>query len=305
VATLDAVRGLTPPPRQARTAPRRSQAVLRSLLQRPGTFLSLAFLALVVISAVAAPLLAPNGPDAQIATPFLGPSPAHPFGTDQLGRDLLSRLMYGGQVSLATAAGSALLAAAIGVPVGLVAGYAGGLLDAVLMRLMDLLLSIPGVLLALVVVAMLGPSNGNVLIAIALVSAPAFARLARAGTLSAKETDYVLAARGMGASPADILVRTVLPNVSPPLLVQLMLTAALAILISASLAFLGLGVKLPAATWGALIHDGRDYLYQSPWYGVFPGLVLTLTIAAFDQLGRGIGAALGVSGRQHQKGAML
>jgi peptide/nickel transport system permease protein len=255
-------------------------------------------------TAVFAPLIAPYGPDQLVTKPFLGPSLAHLCGTDELGRDILSRLIFGARPSLATAAGSAILAAIIGVPIGLFAGYLGGWVDAILMRLMDLLLSLPGILLALVVVTVLGGSTINVLLAVAVVSIPGFARLTRAETLVAKGHQYVLAARSSGASRLDVMFRTVLPNTLGPLIVQLVLTASLAILIAASLNFLGLGASPPQASWGAMLESGKTYIYQTPWYGLFPGIALTLTIGALDQVGRGAQAAFGSGLGQLKTGAM-
>lgn len=262
-------------------------------------------LALLAIAAIAAPLLAPFGPNDLVTTPFQGPSWSHLCGTDELGRDILSRLLFGARVSLSTAVGAAALAAAIGVPIGMLAGYFGKWVDAPLMRLMDLILSLPDLLLALVVVTVIGGSNLDVLLAIAIVSVPSFARLARASTLATRERPYVLAARSVGAGRFDVLTRTILPNIRGPLLVQAILTASLAILIAASLNFLGLGAPPPAPSWGAMLQTAYTDIHQSVWYGVFSGAILAITIGALDQVGRAAQARMGGRSSQLKMGGMV
>lgn len=259
----------------------------RSLMTGAAILVGMAALALL------APLVVPYSPLSQAFNPLLGPSLAHPLGTDELGRDLLSRVLNGAAVSLITAAGAAAIAASVGVPIGLVGGYFGGWIDAVEMRVMDVVLAVPDIIFALVVVAILGPGDWNTLIAIAVVSVPAFARLTRASTLALRGLDFVRAERAMGASNTDIVLRTILPNSSGPIIVQFVITASLAIIIEAGLSFLGLGTQPPNPSWGAMLQTSRSYLAQDPWYGFFPGLALAVTVGALDSLGRGLHVVLG------------
>lgn len=247
----------------------------------------------LAILAIGAPVLSMYNPLSQAFPPLQPPSLEHLFGTDELGRDLFSRVVNGTGVSLVTAAGAAAIAAAIGVPIGLVGGFYSGWIDAVEMRILDVVLAVPDVIFALVVVAILGSGDWNTLIAIAIISVPAFARLARASTLAIRDLDYVTAARAMGASDADILVRTILPNIVGPIIVQLVVTASLAVLIAAALSFLGLGTQPPDPSWGGLLQTSRSYLSQAPWYGIFPGLALAVTIGGLDSLGRGLQTIFG------------
>jgi peptide/nickel transport system permease protein len=250
---------------------------------------------LVLLAAVAllAPVVAPYQPNEQDAQSLLGPSAAHLLGTDELGRDIASRIVHGTRASLVVAFGAAALGALIGVPLGLVAGYLGRWVDAAAMRLIDLLLAMPGILLALVIIAALGPGRVNLIMAIGIGAVPEFARLTRAATLSVRDRDFVVAAMGMGASTPDTMFRTVLPNVLGPVVVQLVITASLAVVIEAGLSFLGLGTPPPAPSWGGMLQDARSYLYQSPSYGFFPGLCLAFTVFCLDRIGRGLQLAVG------------
>ena len=252
---------------------------------------------LILLAALAllAWVVAPYDPNEQGAQSLLGPSAAHLLGTDQLGRDIASRVIYGARASLMVAAGAAAVGAAVGVPLGLVAGYLGRWVDAAAMRLVDLLLAMPGILLALVIIAVLGPGRLNLIVAIGIGAVPEFARLTRAAVLGIRERDFVLAARGMGASTPDTMFRTVLPNVSGPIVVQLIITASMAVVIEAGLSFLGLGIPPPAPSWGGMLHDARAYLYQNPWYGFFPGLCLAFTVFCLERIGRGLQIAVGGS----------
>lgn len=216
---------------------------------------------------------------------FKPPSAAHWFGTDDLGRDLFARTVYGARVSLGTAIAVVALAAVVGVPIGLLAGYREGVLDALLMRLIDVLLAFPAILLAMGLIAVIGQGWVNGAIAVTIVSVPAFARLTRASTLTQKQQEYVMAARTIGASSSRIMVRTILPNCLGPLLVQAAFVATWAILLEAALSFLGLGVKPPTPSWGQMLSDGKTNLYRAWWYGFFPGLLLTLVVLALNSLG--------------------
>lgn len=254
-------------------------------------------LVLIILIAIFAPLVAPYDPTAPGADSLIGPSAQHWMGTDELGRDIGSRVILGARASLLIGFGSALFGAVIGVPLGLVAGYLGRWIDAVAMRLVDLLLAIPAVLMALVIIAVLGPSLLNLVLAIGIAAVPEFSRLTRASTLTVRERDFVTASRGMGAPIADTMFRTVLPNVLAPITVQWVITASLAIVVEAGLSLLGLGVPPPAPSWGGMLQEARAYLTQSPTFGIFPGLSLAITVFCLDRVGAGLRAAAGVAQR--------
>ncbi|MEO3847745.1 ABC transporter permease [Streptomyces sp. B8F3] len=278
-----------PPARAPRFAAARRFARSRSALA------GAAGLLLLVLLALLAPWVAPFDPNEQGADNLLGPSATHLLGTDELGRDIASRVLHGTRASLLVGFGAAALGALVGVPLGLVAGYVGRWADAVAMRLTDLLLAVPGILLALVIIAVLGPGRLNLILAIGVGAVPEFARLTRAATLTIRERDFVVASRGMGAPAADTMVRTVLPNVLGPILVQLVVTASLAVVVESGLSLLGLGTPPPAPSWGGMLQEARSYLHQSPWYGVFPGLCLAFTVFCLDRVGRGLQRAFGTA----------
>lgn len=275
----------------------RRLAPLRRFARSRSAVVGAAGLLALVVLAVFAPLVAPFDPTAQDGESLLGPSGTHLLGTDQLGRDILSRLIYGARASLVAAVGAAAVGAGIGVPLGLLAGYLGRWVDAVAMRLVDLLLAVPGILLALVMIVVLGPGRLNLVLAIGIGAVPEFARLTRVATLEIRDRDFVLAARGMGASTPDTMLRTVLPNVLGPIVIQLVVTASMAVVVEAGLTFLGLGTPPPAPSWGGMLQDARSYLYQSPSYGLFPGLCLVLTVFCLDRIGSGLRLAVSGSGR--------
>lgn len=224
--------------------------------------------------------------------PLQGPSLAHPFGTDTLGRDVLARTIYGAKVSIQVALTAVLVAAAIGSPLGIVAGYAGGYVEIVVMRLADVLLGFPALVLAIGLVAALGFSLTNVIIAIGIVYVPQFIRIARSTALSVSNEEYVDAANGMGYSTPHIVFREVLPNCISPLLVQASLLMAFAIIAEASLSFLGLGVQPPTPTWGQMVSTGSGYLTTAPWLSLFPGAMIFLTVLGFNLVGDGLRDAL-------------
>jgi peptide/nickel transport system permease protein len=285
------------------TAPARFAAV-RRFAGSPSAVVGAAGLLLLVAVAVFAPAVAPFDPNEQGAQNLLGPSGTHLLGTDELGRDIASRVIHGARTSLLVGAGAAAFGAVVGVPLGLVAGYLGRWVDAAAMRLVDLLLAMPGILLALVIIAVLGPGRLNLILAIGIGSVPEFARLTRAATLTIRERDFVRASRGMGAPVADTMFRTVLPNVLGPIVVQLVITASLAVVVEAGLSLLGLGTPPPAPSWGGMLQEARSYLHQSPWYGVFPGLCLALTVFFLDRVGRGLQLAAGIEIRGAREGTL-
>ncbi|MBI2950990.1 ABC transporter permease [bacterium] len=256
-----------------------------------------ALLALFLLIAAAAPWIAPRDPLAQDLYGRLSPPSAKNwFGTDDFGRDILSRVLHGSRVSLRVGVAAVAIALVVGTAVGLTAGYWGGLLDNVLMRLMDLMLAFPSILLAIVVVAVLGPSLNNAMLAVGIVSIPQYARLVRASVLSIREQDYVTAARALGARDARIILTAILPNCVAPLTVQATLGMAGAILDAAGLSFLGLGAQPPTPEWGAMLSGGRDFILSAPWVLTFPGLAILLTVLAFNLLGDGLRDALDPKG---------
>lgn len=275
--------------------PTGTASVLRRFASDRFALVCLIILGAALVVSIAVGLIAPGLANQTSSGILQGPTALHPLGTDELGRDIGMRLLVGAQSSLLVAFGSALLALVIGVAVGVVAGYFGGIVDAIAMRVMDLLLAVPILLIALVVVVVLGPSSVNVIIAIAVANLPVFAMLARASTLEVRGLEYVAASRSMGAGNLDIMGRTVLPNILGPLIVQFIVAAASAIVVEASLSFLGLGVPPPAPSWGAMLQQSQSYLYDNPWYGVFPGLALAVTVLLLDRVGRGLQFGFGGS----------
>jgi peptide/nickel transport system permease protein len=258
--------------------------------------LGMAGLLAIGLSALFAPLIAKHDPLAiDILTRLQPPSWEHPFGTDELGRDNFARVLFGGRLSLVTALAAVGIASSVGVTIGLISGYFGGWLDAVLSRAMDFLLAIPAILLAIVIIAVLGPSRASALVAVATVSIPQFARLARAGVLALKPREFVQASVVLGARHTRVLLRTILPNVLSPIIVQCAITAATAILLEAALSFLGLGTQPPEPGWGLMLSTAQSYLQEAPWYGLFPGLAVTVTVLSLDAIARGLNR--GLSGR--------
>ncbi len=241
---------------------------------------------LVLVSAVLAPLLSPYDPlEQDILARLSGPSAEHLLGADNFGRDLLARVLYGCRISLGIAFGAVGFALVVGSTVGLIAAYWGGWADRILMRLMDVLLAFPIILLALGILAVLGPGTFNTALAIGVVYLPVFARLARAPALSVLSWDYVSAARALGAKGWRIVLRHVAPNIFAPIMVQTALSLSTAILVEASLSFLGLGTQPPTPSLGLMLSDSRDYMLLSPWTSVFSGLAILLVSLGFNLLG--------------------
>jgi peptide/nickel transport system permease protein len=281
----------------------RNAVFLRRLLETRLVGTGLAITLVVLIFALAAPVLAPYDPNEQdylaITEP---PSAAHLLGTDDIGRDVLSRIIYGSRVSLEVGLVAVALAVGVGVTVGLFAGYVGGLADDVIMRIVDAVQAFPNLILALAITAALGPSIANAMLAIGFVAAPGMARLARGQTLSIRERDFVAAARVCGASPISIMRQHVWPNITAPIVVQATLLLGTAIVTEAALSFLGVGVRPPTPSWGAMIRTGSQYLEVAPWIGMASGAAIFLTVLAFNFVGDGLRRALDprLAGRQRQ-----
>ena len=246
-------------------------------------------LAIIAIVTKLFPQVLPYDPYAQdLGQSLLAPSAAHWFGTDLQGRDIFSRVLVGTQISLTVGLVAVAISLTIGVLLGSIAGYKGGKWDTVIMRIMDMMLAIPSILLAIAIMAALGPGIEKAVVAIGLVSIPEYARIVRSEILSIKENDYVAAARVIGDSNAAIVFRHVLPNVLPSIIVRATLGISTAVLDTAALGFLGLGVQPPDAEWGDMLGRGRNELFRAPWLMIFPGLAITLTVLAFNLLGNGI-----------------
>ena len=270
----------------------RLKGLLGRLLARRGAALGLGFLALVALAAAFATVLPFDPLSQSVAASLLPPSAENWFGTDELGRDILARVIYGARTSLLTAVGAVVIAALVGVPIGLAAGFYGDWRDSLLMRCIDVLLALPNILFAMALIAVLGRSQGAALIAVGIAGIPGFARIARAQVMALRQLDFVTAVRGFGGSPGYIMFRTILPNALSPLVVQAIVLASIAILLEAALAFLGVGVPPPTPSWGEMLRTGKSYLYEAPTYAVLPGIVLTLTILSLDTIGRTLTAIL-------------
>ena len=265
----------------------------RRLIRRKGAVLGLVVIALFVLLAVFAPLIVPYDP---IATSWSlvrkAPSMQHWFGTDELGRDVLARVVYGARASLLAGVISVGIALAIGVPLGLLAGYRGGFIDALISRITDAMLACPFLILAIALAAFLGPSLGNAMIAIGVSATPIFIRLTRGQVMSVKVEDYVEAARAMGNPRWRIALVHILPNILPALLVQATLSIAAAIIAEAALSFLGLGQQPPAPSWGSMLNAAQRFLTSAPWMAVWPGLAIFLVVLSFNLVGDGLRDAL-------------
>jgi peptide/nickel transport system permease protein len=266
---------------------------LRRLKRRKGAVFGLVVIALFVILAVFAPLISPYDPAAQSWTSVRkAPSALHWFGTDDVGRDVLARIIYGAQASLLAGVISVAIAVSIGVPLGLVAGYLGGWIDALLSRITDAMLAVPFLILAIALAAFLGPSLGNAMIAIGVTTTPIFVRLTRGQVMAVKVEDYIEAARAIGNPRWRIALFHILPNILPALLVQATLSIAAAIIAEAALSFLGLGQQPPAPSWGSMLNSAQRFLTNAPWMAVWPGLAIFLTVLSFNLVGDGLRDAL-------------
>jgi ABC-type dipeptide/oligopeptide/nickel transport system permease subunit len=280
--------------------------VLRRFTRTRGAVPGLGVILVAVILAALGPLVTPHSPLHQDYTAILKPpTPSHPFGTDELGRDILSRLIYGTRFSLEAGVVSVSIALVLGVPIGLLAGHFGKWLDEIVMRLADALWSFPGLVLAIAIESILGPTLANAMVAIGIVYAPVFARLVRSQTLSVREHEYVEAARSAGANDVRIMARHIWPNVSAPVVVQCFLMLGQAILFEAALSFLGLGVQPPTPAWGSMLRAAYQYVQLDPWYSIFPGATIFLAVLGFNLLGDGIRYALDPRLRQREANAVL
>jgi peptide/nickel transport system permease protein len=272
--------------------PRRNRALGRFLRNRAAVVGAVIVL-LFLLVALLAPWLSPYDP---IKTSFLtvrnAPSAAHWFGTDELGRDVLTRLLYGARASLSAGVISVGIALLIGVPLGLLAGYYGSFIDAVISRMTEALLSVPFLILAIALAAFLGPSLTNAMVAIGFSAMPRFVRITRGQAIGVKAEDYVEGARAIGLRDGPIIWRYILPNVLPPVIVQASLTIAMAIIAEASLSFLGLGQLPPAPSWGAMLNTAKDFMEQAPWMSIFPGAAIFLAVLGFNLFGDGLRDAL-------------
>jgi peptide/nickel transport system permease protein len=271
----------------AAEAPSRGQAIRAAVRRKPLGVAAGALIALIVLTAIFADVLAPYDPLAtQPEIRLAPPSWAHPFGTDDIGRDVLSRIIYGSRISLWVGLLAVGIGTAIGMVIGLVCGYWEGRIDLALQRLMDAIMAIPGLVLALAIVSVLKPSTTNAMLAIAVVIIPGNSRIVRGAVLSAKQNRYVEAAQALGCRQLHILVSHILPNVTAPILVIASIWLGNAILIEATLSFLGLGTQPPTPSWGLMLSStGRAFMEQAPWLAIFPGLAISLAVLGFNLFG--------------------
>jgi peptide/nickel transport system permease protein len=278
-------------PAGARQRPRGE--TLRRLLRNRSALVGGGVLALIVLAALAAPLVSPFDPiKSNQRLSLEAPSLAHLMGTDRFGRDIFSRVVWGGQISLPIGLVSVGIGLLFGVSVGLLAGYYGGWIDAISMRMVDLLLAFPGILLALAIIAILGGSLTNLMIAVGVSSIPDYVRITRGTVLSLKQREFVLAARVIGCRGPTIMLRHILPNVTAPLIVLGTLGMAAAIITGSALSFLGLGIKPPTPEWGNMLAEGREFLQRAWWVAFFPGAAIMLTVLSINLLGDGLRDAL-------------
>ncbi len=254
---------------------------------------ALVLMAAIILMAVFAPAIAPYDPIKRAVKDRLdAPSAEHWLGTDALGRDTLSRIIYGGRVSLWVGIASVFLSLVLGVPLGLISGFIGGAMDGLIMRIMDLILAFPGIIFAIWLVSMIGPGVNQVILANALFSLPEYSRVIRGSVLSLKNSDYISASRALGCNNIQIMARHIFPNVLAPIIIISSLSISGAILAGASLSFLGLGAQPPTPEWGAMLADGRPYLRTAWWLALFPGMMLTFVVLASNIAGDGLRDAL-------------
>ncbi len=262
---------------------RKRFALVRGL--DPITFVAVVCVAVALVCAIAPSVVAPYNPTKIGKDLLQAPSAAHWLGTDELGRDVLSRIIHGARIDLLVSGLGVALAVLIGVPMGLVSGYRGGFVDSILMRLQDALLAFPSILFAILVVAAMGASRWSIILTVGVIFVPRFARVIRAAVMSLKHEEFVTASRAAGATPTRIILRHILPNTMAPILVQITLAMAVAILIEAGLSYLGLGVQPPTPTWGTMLKAAQGYPKQAPWYVIAPGACIFLLVLSLNLIG--------------------
>ena len=249
-------------------------------------YVGTAILLLFAVAALLAPMIVPHETTRQnLANDLVAYSPEHPLGTDKLGRDILSRLIYGARISLMVGVSTVALSLATGLVIGGLSGYCGGWVDQLLMRLVDILMAFPGILLAIAFTAVLGPGLDHVVLALCLIGWTGYARMVRGEILSLREREFIQAARALGCSPARTILRHLVPNLLPPLVIQATFGLAAAIIAEGSLSFLGLGVEPPTPSWGAMLNEGRQFLLVAPHLTTYPGLAIMLTVFALNLVG--------------------
>jgi len=270
-----------------------AQRALRRLVKRRGAMVGLAIVAFFAVLALFAPWIAPHDPlQTSWSAIRKAPSAAFLFGTDEIGRDVFSRIIWGARASLLAGLVSVCISLVLGVPIGLAAGYLGGWVDALISRITDAMLACPFLILAIALAAFLGPSLTNAMIAIGISATPVFVRLTRGQVLAVKVEDYIEAARAVGNSHLRIALRHILPNIVAPVIVQATLAIASAVIAEASLSFLGLGQQPPAPSWGSMLNTARNYVDQAPWMAIWPGVSIFLLVLSFNLLGDGLRDAL-------------
>lgn len=298
MSTLDLAAPLTDETFEIKTSTWIAQVGQRLLRNRPA-MVGLGMLTFMVLMTLLAPLIQRYNPDAfNISLLNQNPTAAHWLGTDYLGRDIWSRLLNGGRVSLPAGIGAVVISFCLGVPIGLTAGYTGKIIDDVLMRFIDMMLAFPGILLAIGIVTILGPGIHSAMIAVGIGGIPGYARISRGSTLEVREREFVAASLAQGAGRVHIMVRHVLPNIIAPLVVLATLNLSGAILATSALSFLGLGTQLPTSDWGTMLAQGYDHMFQSWAQVTFPGLVIVFTVLGINLLGDGLGEALNPSGQK-------
>ena len=267
--------------------------VVRALLRHRSGMVGLVIILLMGLVALFSPILAPFDPlEIHAEDRFHVPEAPYYLGADEFGRDILSRILLGSRLAFSVGLVSVGISTAVGVTIGLVVGYKGGKLDSVIMRIFDALLAFPVILLAIVILAVLGPGSNNAILAIAIVTTPAFARLTRANVMVEKHKEYIEVSKALGANTSRIIFRHIFPNVASTIVVQITITMASAILLESALSFLGLGTPLPAPSWGSMLSIGRGFLHVAPWYSIFPGLAVMILVMGFYLLGDGLRDAM-------------
>ncbi len=263
--------------------------MLKQLIRNRLVVVGIIIIAMCIFSAIFSPLLAPYSPlEQRLVEGLQPPTIEHPFGQDKLGRDILSRVIFGARVSILIGLVTVGISALVGIIVGLIAGYLGGIVDELLMRLIDILLAFPGILLAIALMGVLGPSLNNVILALCIIGWVGYARLVRGQVLAVRNFEFVSAARALGASGFRIVLRHILPNIMGPLLVQVTFGLAGVIVAEAGLSFLGLGTQPPTPSWGMMLNEGRQFLLVAPHLSIFPGLAIMLTVLGFNFVGDGL-----------------